>query len=126
MFGVVLWSDEQEQKAVIWCEDHGDLAFYRNTDGSREISMDAGDWVQFDMTMERRQRFAHNPKLVHEGVYPDIADALSAAPPKKPQGFGHNRQTTPERASARIIPFERARDFARGETDAAEQVHHRA
>jgi len=84
MFGVVLWRDEQEQKAVIWCEDHGDLAFYRNTDGTSRFELDAGDWVQFDMTMERHQRFAHNPRLVSEGVYQDLADALCAAPAPNP------------------------------------------
>ncbi len=109
MFGVVLWSDEQEQKAVIWCEDHGDLAFYSNTgDGSRHV-LDAGDWVQFDMTMERHQRFAHNPRLVYEGVYPDLADALSAVPASRP--VPESPQERPEtacrgRGSAQVIPFQ--------------------
>ena len=112
MFGVVLWSDEQEQKAVIWCEDHGDLAFYSNTgDGSRHV-LDAGDWVQFDMTMERHQRFAHNPRLISEGVYPDLADALSAIPVSRP--VSEPPQERPEtvrraRGSAQVIPFQPTR-----------------
>lgn len=28
MYGVILWSDEITQKAVIWCEDHGRLAYF--------------------------------------------------------------------------------------------------
>jgi hypothetical protein len=109
MFGVVLWSDEQEKKAVIWCEDHGDLAFYRNTDGTTQPELDAGDWVQFDMTMECRQRFAHNPRLVHEGVYPDLADALCAAPlPEQKSEPAPAKPALPsQRASAEIIPFAR-------------------
>ncbi len=27
MMGVVLWSDQQVGKAVIWCEDQGKLAY---------------------------------------------------------------------------------------------------
>lgn len=103
MFGVVLWSDTQVKKAVIWCEDHGDLAFYNQSDGRDDFSLDAGDWVQFDMTVDHHQRFAHNPRLVSEGVYPDLADALSAtavAPQALPQM---------SRGSAEIIPLAAAR-----------------
>ncbi len=108
MFGVVLWSDEQDQKAVIWCEDHGDLAFYRNDSDTCEIEMDAGDWVQFDMKMDKNQRKAHNPRLVCEGVYPELADSLCAAPT---QGLRQNpQQSKPysnpaERNSAQVIPL---------------------
>lgn len=108
MYGVVLWSDEQEQKAVIWCEDHGDLAFYRNTDGTNACDLDAGDWVCFDMTMESSQRFAHNPRLIHEGVYPELADALSAASPKNvapAQPMGQGETVSPACGSAQVIPI---------------------
>ncbi len=27
MYGVILWSDQEAQRAVIWCEDHGKLAY---------------------------------------------------------------------------------------------------
>lgn len=108
MFGVVLWSDEQEQKAVIWCEDHGDLAFYQNADDDNTCDLDAGDWVHFDMTMERSQRFAHNPKLIHEGVYPDLADALSAAsvkPTTHAVSARQDKSVMPRRDSAQVIPL---------------------
>lgn len=120
MFGVVLWCDEQEQKAVIWCEDHGDLAFYRSTDQTSRVELEAGDWVQFDMTMERNQRFAHNPSVVSECEYPDIAGALSAATDSKseplagqrtPQVFG--AQASHERGSAQIIPLVSVRSSRR-------------
>ena len=108
MFGVVLWSDEQDQKAVIWCEDHGDLAFYRNESDTCEVEMDAGDWVQFDMKMDKNQRKAHNPRLVCEGVYPELADSLCAAPildrRQKPQP--EKRHSHPaKRNSAQVIPL---------------------
>ena len=28
MYGVILWSDQKAQRAVIWCEDHGKLAYF--------------------------------------------------------------------------------------------------
>lgn len=108
MFGVVLWSDEQDQKAVIWCEDHGDLAFYRNSSDTCEIEMDAGDWVQFDIKMDKNQRKAHNPRLVCEGVYPELADSLCAAPisdcARSSMPAEHNSPPS-DRNTAQVIPL---------------------
>jgi hypothetical protein len=80
MFGVVLWSDATEDKAVIWCEDHGDLAYYRQTGRGDKVALDVGDWVQFDVTMVRHLRYAHNPRLVAEGVFNGLAQSLADTP----------------------------------------------
>ncbi len=79
MIGVVLWSDVQEQKAVIWCEDHGNLAFFSKGScgaltGQR---LDAGDVVQFDLQEESHHRVAHNPRLLAEDEFPTLASDLS-------------------------------------------------
>jgi len=108
MFGVVLWHDKQKSKAVIWCEDHGDLAFCGNTKATSQDGIDAGDWVWFDMTMGRRQRYAHNLRLVQEGAYAGLSETLPTT-----SGSGHKQltaalppdQAIPERTSAKIIPF---------------------
>lgn len=106
MFGVVLWSDGQDKKAVIWCEDHGDLAFYRQEDNETRFALDAGDWVEFDMSMDRNLRFVHNPRLVAEGVFPELPEALdSVAPASHPASMPAQAQ----RGSAEIIPFALAR-----------------
>lgn len=105
MYGVVLWSDPDARKAVIWCEDHGDLAFY--SAGSHltlgEVSLDAGDLVEFDVTTERALRYAHNPQVVSEGFDREIADRLDrgAVPARG--------QACPARKSEerRILPFRR-------------------
>jgi hypothetical protein len=102
MFGVVLWSDAQDNKAVIWCEDHGDLAFYRKSESGQNVVLDAGDWVEFDMTMDRHMRFAHNPRLVAEGVFPELPDTLEAALPVQ---ISPAAPTQTHRGSAEIIPF---------------------
>lgn len=104
MIGVVLWSDASENKAVIWCEDHGDLAFYREGNGEGSVALDPGDLVQFDMTMEQQYRFAHNPQLVSEGYHPRLIDALKPEPEPGPV------TAVPDgRNSAQIIPFRQVR-----------------
>ncbi len=57
--------------------------------------MDAGDLVQFDLTVDRHLRYAHNPRLVADGLYPDLAGTLtdvSGAQPARTE-------------SAEIVPF---------------------
>ncbi len=113
MFGVVLWSDTEENKAVIWCEDHGDLAFYRQNEGEGSLALDAGDLVRFDITMDQQFRYAHNPRLVSGSYHPQLADALvssvdegrASADDVAASEFSGQRMPQPERLSAQIIPF---------------------
>ena len=107
MYGVVLWSDTEDQKAVIWCEDHGDLAFYRQPRDGQQVSLDAGDWIQFDMTTERHLRFAHNPRLVSDGAFSDLAEAVETEEQPYPQSIIARSAARPQtsRGSAEIIPF---------------------
>lgn len=79
MLGVVLWSDPQERKAVIWCEDHGDLAFYQCEQAPTDsaFAMDAGDLVQFDVDTRQSFRVACNPQLLEGGMFSDLPDVLA-------------------------------------------------
>ncbi|MFZ5961347.1 hypothetical protein ACOXXX_00205 [Thalassococcus sp. BH17M4-6] len=87
MYGVVLWTNADDRKAVIWCEDHGDLAFY--TPGAKSalegVFLDAGDLVQFDMRQEANLRYARNPQLVRQSQYPGLAQRLAAGPQRPAQ-----------------------------------------
>ncbi|MFV0515735.1 MAG: hypothetical protein ACK5MY_19145 [Jhaorihella sp.] len=103
MFGVVLWSNTEEKKAVIWCEDHGDLAYCRQSGTEQPVRLDAGDWVQFDLGSDRKMRLALNPRLVSEGVYEGLADVL-AGPADQPRTGAAGLQQ-PCHRSAEIIPF---------------------
>ena len=78
MIGVVLWSDPIEGKAVFWCEDQGDLAYYEAPESySFDYAFfDAGDMVQFDVSSHRRQRLAHRARLVQERACTDLPDRL--------------------------------------------------
>ena len=79
MYGVVLWSDKQDRNALIWCEDHGDLAYFRQDDALDSVTLDAGDWIQFDIETVHRQRVASNPRLVAEGLYCGLPGRLNSA-----------------------------------------------
>ncbi|WP_300029688.1 hypothetical protein [uncultured Roseobacter sp.] len=96
MLGVVLWSDAADGKAVIWCEDQGDLAFLNSKDQvlQAEPFFDAGDLVQFDMEVRSSLRRAHNPRLVVENAGASLPNALLNS--------SSARRT---RSTGRVIPF---------------------
>lgn len=113
MFGVVLWSDIEANKAVIWCEDQGDLAYYHQADETDEVVLDAGDLVRFEMTMDRHLRFAHNPQLISEGYHPDLSTALTDSVSQ----IAPKAATQSERLSAEIIPFRTKQPSVMATTD---------
>ena len=78
MFGVVLWSDASAGKAVIWCEDQGELAYYTPTEDSLHEGpeLDAGDLIQFDLSVHKNIRKASNPQLVVQSHSPSLPDKL--------------------------------------------------
>lgn len=80
MFGVVLWSDADAQKAVIWCEDQGELAYYTPGDDCvhEAPSLDAGDLIQFDVSIQQNVRKATNPQLLLQSHSPDLPRQLQA------------------------------------------------
>lgn len=78
MYGVVLWADECDSKAVIWCEDHGNLAYYSAGDQSLHhgVTLDAGDLIQFDLREDPDCRRARNLERVNAGYAPEIVKSL--------------------------------------------------
>lgn len=104
MFGVVLWSDQIRKRAVIWCEDHGDLAFFSG-DGVNALDasdMEPGDLVQFDVRADRHMRLASNPRLVASDEYPTLANDLKKAG-ETPEFAGAK---TENKGSGKIVAFE--------------------
>lgn len=82
MIGVVVWSSEDREKAVIWCEDHAALAYLQ---GRENLAHDGcwpqpGDLVELDseivgplrharrVTMLSEQEFAHLPGLLRNSA----------------------------------------------------------
>ena len=98
MLGVVLWSDVSDRKAVIWCEDQGDLAYVKPSDEvlRSDDFFDAGDLVQFDMEMSQSTRLAHNARLVVERAGTALPDVLRDAAQEK---------STRPRTSGQVVEF---------------------
>lgn len=86
MFGVVLWSDTNAQKAVIWCEDQGELAFYTPCEQTVHDApaLDAGDLIQFDVIVQKNMRKATNPQVLEQSHSPDLPSNLRASRPDLP------------------------------------------
>lgn len=86
MIGVVLWADARDRKAVIWCEDHGNLAYYTapNQTAHEGECLDAGDLIAFDIREEHDCRLARNPRRVNAGFAPYLAHDLSGARRSRP------------------------------------------
>lgn len=103
MFGVVLWSDQKDRKAVIWCEDHGDLAFCRESVDEQGCVLDTGDLIQFEITVDRDMRLAQNPRKVFEGAYQGLADTLRMMPADGPVAAPQPS------GGAEVIAFDQAR-----------------
>lgn len=76
MYGVVLWCSPCCEKAVIWCEDHGDLAFFH--DAGCALVLEAGDLVKFRSEQTRRMRLAKDLTLVEEDRFRDLPERLRA------------------------------------------------
>ena len=78
MYGVIIWSDQALGRAVIWCEDHGDLAFYGGeTDSPMTGSpLAPGDLVFFELREDEKLRQAFSPRLVAVDEYPTLTHDL--------------------------------------------------
>ncbi|MCZ0810854.1 MAG: hypothetical protein ACQEVT_06540 [Pseudomonadota bacterium] len=78
MYGVVLWSDRRLKTAVIWCEDHGDLALLApEDDGLVEADIAHGDVIAFELDPESAFRRARNARIVDSQAYPLLARSLT-------------------------------------------------
>lgn len=80
MYGVILWSDPCVRKAVIWCEDQGSLAYYEAPDSvlrSDEMFFDTGDYVEFDVTMDKDLARAQNAHIVMPARTPSLPHTLT-------------------------------------------------
>lgn len=100
MIGIVLWSDPADRKAVFWCEDQGDLAYFEDLDlaDAAQDFFYAGDMVQFEVSSELRLRKAHDPKLLYEQTCSDLPDAL-----RRNAAIAQPQDNLAE--SATVIPF---------------------
>ncbi|WP_270732971.1 hypothetical protein [Shimia sp. Alg240-R146] len=108
MLGVVLWHDTKSNRAVIWCEDHGDLAYFDGYEELRDCDIaqiGAGDLVRFDVSEGQNRRFASNPTPVGHGSFAGLPQALREAD-VSPRKDTHR----PNRALSALARRSKARD----------------
>ncbi|MCD1620062.1 hypothetical protein ACFSDD_09510 [Salipiger marinus] len=81
MYGVVLWADQTDNQAVVWCEDHGDLAYWHDTGSPQHEGpcLDAGDLIQFELMQDRNLRYVRNPERVMQQHFAGLAGRLKTA-----------------------------------------------
>ena len=98
MIGVILWSDPSEKKAVIWCEDHGDLAFLSrpHTSDLPDAFVDVGDVVEFELRAKRNTRQVENVKILSGARAAPLVQELKSAMPEP---------RDPVSQTAEVIPF---------------------
>ena len=107
MIGIILWSDAADRKAVIWCEDQGDLAYFSDPKPgyAHESFFDVGDVVEFEAKTIRNMRLALNPRWVKQNAGSTLADGLRAVPMMQDHVVSDTAKVIPFRAD----PAPRAR-----------------
>ena len=108
MYGAVLWSDRCNGRALIWCEDHGNLAFFNGDEdrSSEVLNFEEGDLVSFKVRDGRGMRLAYEVEVVCADEYPTLAAGLRDAA----QGPEEVEVTSPisNDAQSKIVPFDPA------------------
>lgn len=110
MIGIVLWSDPNDCKAVFWCEDHGDLAYYSaEFDEKKAVGgFAAGDMVEFDVFTDAEFRRAVNPRLVQENACDGLERRLQSTARK-------TAEPAQQRVSGQVLQFRQHPDPAEQE-----------
>lgn len=99
MTGVVLWANEGHSSAVVWCDDHGDLAYFSSGDSLHDgVTLDAGDLIAFEVAQDRDVRRVNNPRPLDRGHAPHLAVDLARVPAQR-------RRPSPQAVAAEVIPF---------------------
>ncbi|MEP5151883.1 hypothetical protein [Planktotalea sp.] len=81
MLGVVIWTAATENKAIIWCEDHGELAYLDQTPHKAVSAerFDEGDLIQFDLALMENVRLAQNPRRIAQHYCSDLDNVVKTA-----------------------------------------------
>lgn len=81
MIGVIVWSNAAREKAVVWCEDQGALAYLQgrhNLVGGDQWPT-AGDMVELECDQRDGLRHAFNVSLILENGCPGLPEHLRTA-----------------------------------------------
>lgn len=120
MYGVVLWSDSKCDRALIWCEDHGKLAFFNGQKDRPDTleAIESGDLVKLEIEETRDFRLARNVELVSSDEYPKLADTLLEVG----ENFLSESQHPQHAIESNVIPFGRPQPMAQSEKTSKKSV----
>lgn len=81
MIGVVVWSQERREKAIIWCEDHKSLAYLQSRADMRgDVDWPAtGDMIELDSETIGDMRLARNVRMLPDCRCAQIPEMLAAS-----------------------------------------------
>lgn len=119
MYGVILWSDPHVKKAVIWCEDQVNLAYYEAPEQLKSAEtcfFDAGDYVEFDMFMDHNLCRASNAQIVVSSTDPRLPVRLELVEDASPRRAKRQRPGMAEMQDARVIQLSERLEAANNAT----------
>lgn len=121
MFGVVLWRSPQTRTAVIWCEDHGDLALFDDGESTaKDVDhLSKGDLVHVDIKVENGIRRVRSAAIVDRGHDPDLPERLMGAATATNEATKTTAEV-PMRATSTVVPFPGPRSRAGQASDRAD------
>ncbi|MTH64428.1 hypothetical protein [Paracoccus shanxieyensis] len=78
MIGIILWSSLAKEKAVIWCEDHGALAYLQGQENLQSADRwpESGDLVELEFETINELRHARSVSLVSNGNRSELPGLL--------------------------------------------------
>lgn len=84
MRGVIIWFSEQDQNAVIWCEDSADLAIATGASAWRNDGalIEIGDYVGFTPVITNEGRRCEDVHLIQSQVAPELVQRLRRSLPQ--------------------------------------------
>lgn len=87
MIGVVVWSSDERQKAVIWCEDQGALAYLYGIDNLSPGTTwpMAGDLLELDTETIDDLRYARSVSMLNKHHCVDLPSILLNTAVEEPQ-----------------------------------------
>lgn len=83
MLGLVIWQCQNSGRAIVWCSDHRELAYF---DGKPRLGrvvepLDIGDLVEVEIRSHGATRRCVSLRLLQAAFLPNVVDDLKARAP---------------------------------------------
>lgn len=101
MFGVIIHISADRNRAIIWCEDHGPLAYVRADKALRDdgAALEVGDCVRFSARTDgefRVGRALQSISLPPVAALPDLLRSQGSTQPSRPEAVSIGNIVYPE------------------------------